>query len=121
MKKVIISVALVVSTCLAQAACYSEGFRNGEIQKFSVKGLLVKSWEGELALAGGRISGTSAGVSGGNVFRFSVTDPVVADVLQQAAETGQRVSLKYCQDIVNVNFLTQNSKYTVVKATIIKN
>ncbi len=43
---------------------YSEGYRSGELIKFSRKGVLVKTWEGEI----------SHGLGGTNVFSFSVED-----------------------------------------------
>lgn len=41
---------------------YSEGVRSGELIKISNKGYLVKTWEGEI----------SQGISGAQIFRFSV-------------------------------------------------
>lgn len=43
---------------------YSEGYRSGQLVKVSYKGLVVKTWEGQL----------SQGVSDGQVFRFSIED-----------------------------------------------
>ena len=43
---------------------FSEGYRSGELIKFSNKGVLVKTWEGEL----------SQGISGAQIFEFSVQD-----------------------------------------------
>lgn len=43
---------------------FSEGFRSGELIKFSHKGYVFKTWEGEI----------SKGVMGGQVFSFSVLD-----------------------------------------------
>jgi hypothetical protein len=45
-------------------ATYSEGFRSGELIKISNKGVLFKTWEGEL----------SQGISGAQIFSFSVMD-----------------------------------------------
>lgn len=39
---------------------YSEGTRAGELIKFSHKGVVVKTWEGEI----------SQGISGAQIFRF---------------------------------------------------
>ncbi|MAZ71736.1 MAG: 6-phosphogluconate dehydrogenase, partial [Flavobacteriaceae bacterium] len=41
---------------------YSEGTRAGELIKFSNKGVLFKTWEGEI----------SQGISGAQIFQFSV-------------------------------------------------
>ena len=43
---------------------YSEGTRAGELIKFSLRGVLVKTWEGEI----------SQGISGAQIFSFSVLD-----------------------------------------------
>lgn len=43
---------------------YSEGVRSGELIKISHKGYVVKTWEGEI----------SQGISGAQIFSFSVMD-----------------------------------------------
>ncbi|MFK7048778.1 6-phosphogluconate dehydrogenase [Flavobacterium columnare] len=45
-------------------ASYSEGTRTGELIKFSRKGYIFKTWEGEL----------SQGLSGNKIFSFSILD-----------------------------------------------
>ena len=67
---------------------YSEGERAGYVQKFSRKGWVCKTWEGELAMV--NLPGTMP-----EIFKFSVRDPAVADRLNQAI--GQRVHLHYEQ------------------------
>ena len=64
---------------------YSEGVRSGELIKFSRKGVLFKTWEGEI----------SQGISGAQIFPFSVLDRD-QDVIEalQAAE-GKYVKLNY--------------------------
>ncbi len=64
---------------------YSEGVRSGELIKFSRKGVLFKTWEGEI----------SQGISGAQIFPFSVLDrdQEVIEALQ-AAE-GKYVKLNY--------------------------
>jgi hypothetical protein len=42
----------------------SDGVRSGELIRLSHKGVLIKTWEGEL----------SQGISGAQIFRFSVLD-----------------------------------------------
>jgi hypothetical protein len=65
---------------------YSEGDRAGYIQKFSHKGWLCKTWEGELAMS--PIPGSAP-----EIFLFSVRDDAVAHELQGAM--GKRVSITY--------------------------
>ena len=43
---------------------FSEGYRAGELIKISKKGVLMKTWEGEI----------SQGISGAQIFSFSVMD-----------------------------------------------
>jgi hypothetical protein len=65
---------------------YSDGDRAGYIQKFSRKGWLCKTWEGELAMS--PIPGSAP-----EIFPFSVRDDAVARELQDAM--GKRVAISY--------------------------
>ena len=67
---------------------YSEGERAGYVQKFSRKGWICKTWEGELALVS--MPGTVA-----EKFYFTVRDDVVAQYINQSL--GKRVALTYQQ------------------------
>src|SRR5512141_3077084 len=67
---------------------YSEGERAGYVQKFSRKGWVCKTWEGELAMAS--IPGSMP-----ELFQFTVRDDAVAAHLNKTM--GQRVSLTYEQ------------------------
>jgi hypothetical protein len=69
---------------------YSVGNRAGFMQKFSEKGWLCKTWEGELSLIA--IPGAAP-----EKFFFSVRDPAVAK--QVEAAMGKRISLEYQQHI----------------------
>lgn len=92
--------SLIALSSTAQAGeCYSDGIRVGDVQKFSNKGLIVKSWEGELVMEGTKIRGANGAMSGGNVWKFSVQDPAVAKVIESAGMNGRSVALKYCQVI----------------------
>lgn len=89
MKKVILLALLVtVSAC-----SFSEGKRVGQIVKFSRKGILLKTYEGELAtLAKG-----AAGTMVNNTFSFSVKDDRIVEEIQQAMDHGSNVTLTYEQ------------------------
>ena len=67
---------------------YSDGERAGYLQKFSRKGWVCKTWEGEILLSSmpGAIP---------ERFEFSVRDDLVAQQLMAA--TGKRVLLSYGQ------------------------
>ena len=67
---------------------YSSGERAGYVQKFSHKGWICKTWEGELAMV--NLPGSMP-----EIFRFTVRDGVVAAHLNQTM--GQRVALHYEQ------------------------
>ncbi len=67
---------------------YSEGERAGYVQKFSRKGWVCKTWEGELAMV--NLPGTLP-----EIFRFSVRDEAVAEKMN--VTLGQRVRLHYEQ------------------------
>lgn len=69
---------------------YSEGDRAGYIQKFSKKGWLCKTWEGELAMV--TMPGTLT-----EKFYFTVRDDAVAEKLNR--HLGKKVSLTYDEHI----------------------
>jgi len=91
LKKFLIFVGVVIAVIAAFTAftlswSYSEGERAGYVQKFSRKGWVCKTWEGELAMAS--MPGTMP-----QVFSFTVRDAAVAAQVNQTM--GQRVSIAY--------------------------
>lgn len=69
---------------------YSEGERAGYVQKFSRKGWVCKTWEGELAMV-------SLPGSLPEIFRFTAKDDEVATQIN--ALMGRRVALTYQQHV----------------------
>jgi hypothetical protein len=69
---------------------YSTGERAGWVQKFSKKGWLCKTWEGELALV--TMPGTAQ-----EKFLFTVWDDAVAEQINR--NMGKRVSLHYQEKV----------------------
>jgi len=67
---------------------YSDGERAGYVQKFSRKGWLCKTWEGELAMVS--MPGTMP-----EIFRFTVRDDQVAARIN--GTMGKRVAIHYEQ------------------------
>ena len=88
---VVIAILLFVAyTWLVLSWSYSSGERAGYVQKFSHKGWLCKTWEGEMALVS--MPGTVA-----EKFYFSVRDDALAKRINQSI--GQRVALTYEQHV----------------------
>jgi hypothetical protein len=79
---------LAVYVWIALHWSYSEGERAGYVQKFSRKGWICKTWEGELAMA--TIPGAMP-----EIFRFTVRDDGVATRINETL--GRRVALSYEQ------------------------
>jgi hypothetical protein len=85
---VVAVLALAGFTWLTLHWTYSEGERAGYVQKFSRKGWICKTWEGEMAMV--TMPGTLA-----EKFAFTVpTDAVAAKI---NAVLGKRVALHYEQ------------------------
>lgn len=83
---------LVISlwTAIALNWSYSRGDRSGYVQKFSKKGWLCKTWEGELAIV--NVPGSQP-----EIFRFTVRKDSVAEKIRQVM--GDRVTVSYQQHI----------------------
>lgn len=77
-------------TWLTLTWSYSEGERAGYVQKFSKKGWLCKTWEGELAMVS--MPGTLT-----EKFLFSVRDDAVAEHVNKTM--GKRIALVYQQHV----------------------
>ena len=77
---------LALWTTIALSWSYSEGTRAGYVQKFSKKGWLCKTWEGELAI--GNIPGSVP-----QLFLFSVRSDSIANEITR--QMGARLSLTY--------------------------
>lgn len=80
--------AFTLYTWTALTWSYSSGERAGYVQKFSKKGWICKTWEGELAIVS--IPGTMS-----EKFNFTVRDDAVAARVNQTM--GKRVALSYKQ------------------------
>jgi hypothetical protein len=82
------AITITLWTLIALGYSYSSGERVGYIQKFSKKGWLCKTYEGEIAMV--NLPGQIA-----NTFQFSVRDDSVAALINKSQ--GQRVALTYSQ------------------------
>lgn len=83
---------------------YSDGIRTGELIKISHKGVLVKTWEGEI----------SQGISGAQIFAFSVLDKD-QEVIEKLQEyQGQYVKLNYVERYATF-FWLGDTKYFITQ------
>jgi hypothetical protein len=85
---VVVIAAFAAFTWLTLHWAYSDGERAGFVQKFSRKGWICKTWEGELAMV--TLPGTLT-----EKFLFTVRDEAVAATLN--ANIGKRMTLHYEQ------------------------
>jgi hypothetical protein len=93
MKKILgilIGVVVLSLSCyftFSYYATYSEGVRSGQLIKFSHKGMLFKTWEGEI----------SQGISGAQIFSFSVLDKDKKVISNLKKLEGNYVKLSYIE------------------------
>lgn len=83
----ITAVALLSYFAFLYYVPYSEGFRSGELIKLSSKGMVLKTWEGEL----------SQGISGAQIFKFSVLDRDKKVISELKELQGQYVKVTYVE------------------------
>src|SRR5512145_2559362 len=87
---------------------YSEGERAGWVQKFSKKGWLCKTWEGELALVS--LPGSTV-----EKFNFTVRDDAVAAEIMKLM--GKRVTLHYEEKVGLPTTCFGETRHYVTRAT----
>jgi len=90
---------------------YSSGERAGWVQKFSSKGWLCKTWEGEMAMV-------SMPGSTSEKFVFTVWSDDVADQLNKVM--GKRVSLHYEEKVGIPTSCFGETRYYVTKVTAVE-
>ena len=85
----ILAIVLAASAYIAVLyyATFSDGIRTGELIKFSHKGYIFKTWEGEL----------SQGLSGSQKFAFSVMDNEPELIEQMKVNQGKFVKIEYIE------------------------
>lgn len=84
---IVVIVLTALFFTIAYYATYSEGDRTGELIKFSNKGYIFKTWEGEL----------SQGLSGNKIFTFSVLDNDEEVINELKKLQGQYVKVTYIE------------------------
>lgn len=95
---------VVAFFCFAYFVHYSEGIRAGELVKFSNKGVIFKTWEGEI----------SQGVSEAQLFEFSVEGSKEAVKNDLTNLQGKYVKLHYYERYVKL-FWLGDTKYFITK------
>nr|WP_314839785.1 6-phosphogluconate dehydrogenase [uncultured Flavobacterium sp.] len=83
----VILLGLVSYFTFLYTATYSEGVRSGELIKVSNKGVVFKTWEGEI----------SQGISGAQIFTFSVLDSNNKVITDLQEFEGQYVQVNYVE------------------------
>ncbi len=83
---------------------YSEGVRSGELIKFSKKGILFKTYEGEI----------SQGISGAQIFKFSVEGNKKEVIKNLEKFNGRYVKVTYIERF-GTFFWLGDTKYFVTK------
>lgn len=96
---------LLATSAAMLTACgptYSDGERTGTVSKISYKGVVCKSWEGELVMGGLRSTRDTEGRRGvaANIFLYSVKDEQIVSKIKEAARTGARTTLTYDQKLL---------------------
>jgi hypothetical protein len=72
---------------------YSDGYRSGVLQKFSRKGYVFKTYEGEIILS--NMQGNAGGIIVPEIFEFSVIEKKIAQQLDTLQ--GRKVIVHYLQ------------------------
>jgi uncharacterized protein YxeA len=96
----------VIWYCFIYFATYSDGYRSGELIKFSHKGVIVKTWEGEI----------SQGISGAQIFSFSVMSNQPEVIKRLKEYQGEYVKLKY-EEKFGTFFFWGDTKYFITEVT----
>lgn len=94
---IIVTLVLLIGSCVTThlvtktpIGFYSEGQRTGIIRKFSNKGFIYKTWEGELMM--------NIGFMKPDTFLFSTIEDSIINKIQQ--NIGEEVTLHYKQYII---------------------
>jgi len=88
---------------------YSDGIRSGELIKISHKGYVIKTWEGEI----------SQGISGSNIFKFSVLDNNPEVIKKLREYQGKYVKVEYVERL-RTFYWWGDTRYFVTSVTLEK-
>lgn len=99
---VILVIAVAIFYAFVYFVPYSEGNRSGELIKFSHKGVIIKTYEGEI----------SQGISGAQIFTFSVLDKDTEVINRLKEYQGEYVKLTYIERFATF-FWLGDTKYFI--------
>jgi hypothetical protein len=116
LRYVLIALVLAIAglslwTWLTLSWAYSEGTRAGILQKFSHRGWLCKTQEGDLVLAQFPVAGVTP-----QIWQFSVRDPGVSAQLEGAV--GARVQIHYTEHPGVPSTCFADTRYFVDRVTV---
>lgn len=83
----IIVIGIALYFTVLYYATFSEGYRSGELIKISNKGMLFKTWEGEL----------SQGIAGAQIFKFSILDSDKRIIQSMKDLQGEYIKVTYVE------------------------
>ncbi len=114
---VLVFLAILAGVGFYLFGSYSDGNRAGTVIKLSHKGLLFKTYEGELNL--GLVLGDQSGASVSNVWEFSVpaSNREALDKLDTAMARGRRAKLHYREMFAKIPW-RGDTKYMVYKVEL---
>ncbi|WP_243391869.1 hypothetical protein [Polynucleobacter meluiroseus] len=104
-------VGLAIYTWAMLNWSYGSGERAGYVQKFSHRGFICKTWEGELAMVS--MPGTMS-----EKFFFTVPEEAVAQKIN--ANLGKKVALKYSQHIGLPSTCFGDTEYFVYDVSVLE-
>ena len=116
---IIIVLGFILFVTFVRYTSYSNGYRAGEIIKFSKKGYIFKTYEGEMNL-GGFVKGDQQEITP-TIWAFSVYkgDDEVKSQIIHAMENGNRVRLYYNERYARL-FWFGDTKYFIDKLEFIE-
>lgn len=86
---------ILVKLCGGLNIPFSDGQRTGLVYKISKKGIIWKTWEGEMSMQ--MLERNTEGQLVPKVFAFSVTSEAVAKEIETASASGKPITIAYKQ------------------------
>jgi hypothetical protein len=117
----LLAVVIIVGAgfiAFAYYANFASGERVGNVVKLMKKGIIFKTWEGTLDMGIYQGATPNKGSVANTIWEFSVPSEAVAKKIQQANETGNRVSLQYEEKFFRF-FWIGYTKYWVTDVRVI--